>query len=461
MTSSLRVDLSGCWLDDYGLTRQQFLELSSRLDEARHETVVTDETLMQSGEIPDEKQPLDGRFYLLPEGLLKDYGESRATSELQAILSTARHLQATSDAVVVLGIGGSYMGTRAIMDSCCEPFFNELDEGRRGGRPRVYFEGNSLDNDSVQALLARLQHQRWSIVVVSKSGGTLETAVALRVFLEALEERHAGELAQRVVPVTGSDGKLDQLSQTIGCEHIFRVPEGVGGRFSVLSPVGLLPAACLGVDIVKMLEGAAAMNKQFRETPVAENPVLQYVGAAYLLEQHRGIDIRILSVWAKALESAGLWYDQLLAESLGKHEVGATPVTAVNTRDLHSRAQQHQEGRRNKVIVNVTTRLTRSDRLTVPTREQDPDELNQLAGKPMTALLEAAYQGTNKALRDAGRPVIDIELESTDVFSLGQFFQMLMLSTVVEGRLLGINPYGQPGVEAYKSNMKSILEMER
>ena len=167
MTSSLRVDLSGCWLDDYGLTRQQFLELSSRLDEARHETVVTDETLMQSGEIPDEKQPLDGRFYLLPEGLLKDYGESRATSELQAILSTARHLQATSDAVVVLGIGGSYMGTRAIMDSCCEPFFNELDEGRRGGRPRVYFEGNSLDNDSVQALLARLQHQRWSIVVVS------------------------------------------------------------------------------------------------------------------------------------------------------------------------------------------------------------------------------------------------------------------------------------------------------
>jgi len=213
----------------------------------------------------------------------------------------------------------------------------------------------------------------------------------------------------------------------------------------------------MGVDIVQLLKGAAAMNETFRTAPVDQNPVLQYVGAAHLLEQVRAIDIRVLSVWSKALESAGLWYDQLLAESLGKAEVGATPVTAVNTRDLHSRAQQHQEGRRNKLIVNVKTRTTRTDRLQVPEWKHDDDELNQLAGRTVPELLTAAYQGTNQALQSAGRPVIDIELESTDAFSLGQFFQMMMLATVVEGRLLGINPYGQPGVEAYKNNMQSLL----
>ncbi|MEC9095878.1 MAG: glucose-6-phosphate isomerase, partial [Planctomycetota bacterium] len=226
---------------------------------------------------------------------------------------------------------------------------------------------------------------------------------------------------------------------------------------SVLSSVGLLPAACMGVDVVQLLKGAASMNDTFRNASAEQNPVLQYVGAAHLLEKRRGADIRVLSVWSKALESAGLWYDQLLAESLGKAEIGATPVTAVNTRDLHSRAQQHQEGRRNKVIVNVTTRSTRADRIRVPERDSDLDALNQLAGKPITELLSAAYQGTNQALREAGRPVIDIQLESTDAFSLGQYFQMMMLATVVEGRLLGINPYGQPGVEAYKKNMKSLL----
>ena len=460
MSRLLRVELSGCWLDKYGITREQFADLSERLEAARDETALTDVALLATGDVPPEKQPLDGHFYLLPEQLLNDYQVSRAESELGKILTTAKAIQSQSDTVVVLGIGGSYMGSRAIMEACCEPFFNEWTVEQRGGRPRVYFEGNSLDNDATQALLSLLNDQRWSIVVISKSGGTLETAVALRVFLEALQERHPDEQASRLVPITGQGGKLDELSRQLGCESIFRVPEGVGGRFSVLSSVGLLPAACMGVDIVELLRGAAAMNETFRTSPAADNPVLQYVGAVHLLEQHQKIDIRVLSVWSKAFESAGLWYDQLLAESLGKVELGATPVTAVNTRDLHSRAQQHQEGRRNKVIVNVTTDSIRTDRITIPTQETDPDELNQLAGKSMPELLQAAFQGTNKALREAGRPVIDIQLESTDAFSLGQYFQMLMLATVVEGRLLGLNPYGQPGVEAYKTNMKTILGIE-
>ena len=460
MSQSLSVNLSGCWLEHYGVTPSQFAELASRLESARHESVVTDVALMDSGEIPDQKIPLDGRFYQLPEVLLEDYNADRQTSELGQILSDARQLKNSSEAVVILGIGGSYMGAKAILESCCEPYYNELSDGQRGGRPRIYFEGNSLDNDALQSLLARLADSRWSVVVISKSGGTLETAVALRMFLDALQQQYSAdsdEIARRVVPITGASGRLDALAKSLGCKSVFRVPDGVGGRFSVLSAVGLFPAACMGVDIVQLLKGAAAMNETFRTAPADQNPVLQYVGAAHLLEQVRAIDIRVLSVWSKSLESAGLWYDQLLAESLGKAEIGATPVTAVNTRDLHSRAQQHQEGRRNKLIVNVTTRTTRTDRLQVPEREHDDDELNQLAGRAVPELLTAAHQGTNQALQSAGRPVIDIELESTDAFSLGQFFQMMMLATVVEGRLLGINPYGQPGVEAYKRNMQSLL----
>ena len=351
MSSSLTVDLSGCWLDEYGITPLQFAELANRLESIRDETVLTDVKLLESGAIPVEKMPLDGRFYQLPELLLSQYAEDRRTSELAQILSVARQLQESSEAVVILGIGGSYMGAKAILDGCCEPYYNELSKEQRAGRPRIYFEGNSLDNDSLQALLKRLAGCRWSVVVISKSGGTLETAVAFRLFLESLQQQFPDEVSSRIVPVTGPKGKLDSLAQTLNCKNVFRVPEGLGGRFSVLSSVGLLPAACMGVDVVQLLKGAASMNDTFRNASAEQNPVLQYVGAAHLLEKRRGADIRVLSVWAKALESAGLWYDQLLAESLGKAEIGATPVTAVNTRDLHSRAQQHQEGRRNKVIV--------------------------------------------------------------------------------------------------------------
>ena len=156
MSRLLRVELSGCWLDKYGITREQFADLSERLEAARDETALTDVALLATGDVPPEKQPLDGHFYLLPEQSLNDYQVSRAESELGKILTTAKAIQSQSDAVVVLGIGGSYMGSRAIMEACCEPFFNEWPVEQRGGRPRVYFEGNSLDNDATQALLSLL-----------------------------------------------------------------------------------------------------------------------------------------------------------------------------------------------------------------------------------------------------------------------------------------------------------------
>jgi glucose-6-phosphate isomerase len=263
------------------------------------------------------------------------------------------------------------------------------------------------------------------------------------------------------VPVTGSSGRLFDLSAALGCPDVFPVPDGVGGRFSILSAVGLLPAAILGLDVVRLLEAAAAMNVRFTEAPVGENPVLDYVGVSHLMERDHGATTRVLSVWAKGLESVGLWYDQLLAESLGKTEQhGATPLTVLNTRDLHSRGQQHQEGRRDKLITNVIVEAWRRDPLAIGTSELDQDRLNALADKTLPEIMRAAIAGTNKAYAEAARPTADLRLPRLDEAALGQLFQMLMLATVVEGRLIGVNPYGQPGVEAYKKHMNAFLRGE-
>jgi len=465
----IRYDSTNAFLPKTGITRLDFEALAPQLVAAREETLQTDLQLMTQGaEVPTEKQPLDAGFIELPERLLREYEERRDASELGRILQTAEQLRDAVDRVVVLGIGGSYMGARALMDACCPPYFNELSRGDRGSRPRMYFEGNNVDNDATQGLLSLLGdgHEaqdvdaRWAIVGISKSGGTLETAVAMRQFLAALLRSCGGDqqrLAQLVVPVTGTSGRLFELAQAIGCPAIHRVPDGVGGRFSVLSAVGLLPAAILGLDLIQLLQAAAAMNDHFRTAAPGENAVLDYVGVCHLMETRRNASIRVLSVWSKALEACGLWYDQLLAESLGKCERGATPLTTVNTRDLHSRAQQHQEGSRDKLITNVIVDQCRCDPLSVGQSNLDQDRLNDLADKTMPDLLSAAIAGTNQAYRDAGRPTSDIHLPQLNEAALGQLLQMLMLATAVEGRLIGINPYGQPGVEAYKKNMNRIL----
>ena len=185
--------------------------------------------------------------------------------------------------------------------------------------------------------------------------------------------------------------------------------------------------------------------------------MLDFVGVCHLLEEQRGCNIRVLSTWGKGLEAAGLWYDQLLAESLGKHEKGATPLTVVNTRDLHSRGQQHQEGRRDKLITNVIVDNVRRDRLAVGKSDHDQDQLNALASKTLPEIMAAAIAGTNQAYAEDRRPTADLHLPQLDEAALGQLFQMLMLATVVEGRLIGINPYGQPGVEGYKKHMNAFL----
>ena len=301
-------------------------------------------------------------------------------------------------------------------------------------------------------------HGKWAIVVISKSGGTIETAVAFRQFLGELEHQFGAEsLPELVVPVTGPSGKLAEFADAIGCRDRFLVPEGVGGRFSVLSAVGLLPASIMGLDIMALLRGGWLMNGHFQSAAPRENVVLNYVGVNHLLETQRSISLRVMSMWSKALETSGLWYDQLFAESIGKQERGATPLTVVNTRDLHSRAQQHQEGYRDKVMNNVVVAEPKCDSLKIGIRDGNHDRLDELAGTTMPELMQAAIAGTNQAYHSDGRPTTTLTLPKINEHAMGQFMQMMMLATVAECRLLDINPYGQPGVELYKTNMNRIL----
>jgi glucose-6-phosphate isomerase len=464
--SFLRIDLKGTFVSDTGLEEADISRIEPRLEAARQEVLGPDlEQFAGKTTITREKDPLDAGFFELPEKILAAYESSRTDSELGRVLATAGRLRETVDRVVVLGIGGSYMGARALMESCCHPYHNELSRAERGSRPRMYFEGNNVDNDASQGLLDLLARGKgtesdapWSIIVISKSGGTLETAAAFRQFLSALSESvDTDRLGELVVPVTGATGKLRDLSKAIGCRDVFEVPNGVGGRFSVLSPVGLLPAATLGLDVVKLLQGAAAMNEHFRTAPFAENVVQQFVAATFQMYDRHGANLRIMSAWSKCLEAVGLWYDQLLAESLGKELRGATPLTVVNTRDLHSRAQQHQEGARDKYIINLIVESWRRAHLLVGEQPSDLDQLNQIADRSLPEIMTAAIKGTNQAYRDDGRPTADLYLPRVDEYHIGQLLQLLMIATVVEGRVMGINPYGQPGVEMYKQHMKREL----
>ena len=464
--TTITYDPSGVFLPRGGIKPSDLLELAPRLAAARDEVLADAQLWAADGAVPKEKLPLDAGFFELPERLLAELQLRGNESELGRLKTSADRLAGAVDSVVVLGIGGSYIGARALLEALCHQYYNEVAAPMRRGRPRMYFEGNNVDNDSLLDLVRLLESRgdRWGIVVISKSGGTLETAVAFRMLLRELRGtlgNHANQIGELVVPVTGTSGKLFDLAKSLGCGDVFPVPDGVGGRFSVLSAVGLLPAALLGLDIEKLLRGAAVMNEHFRSAAPADNVVLQFVGVCHLLEERSGCDVRILATWGKRLEAFGLWYDQLLAESLGKHERGALPLTIVNTRDLHSRGQQHQEGKRDKLVTNLLVEHSRGDAVKVGNSDLNQDGLNELADKTVPDILSAAIAGTNKAYRDDSRPTADLRVPRLDEYTLGQLFQLMMLATVVEGRLIGINPYGQPGVEAYKRNMNAILREKR
>ena len=421
---------------------------------------------------PANLQPLQAGFIDLPQKQLDAFRRKGDASDLGKLLRIANRIKENADRVIILGIGGSYLGAKALFDSCCHTYHNELPSKLRMGKPRMYFEGNNVDNDSLQELLELLENncvepevleERYATVVISKSGGTFETASAYRIVKAEMARFYGAKsdwLKKLIVPITGPKGKLRDLARADGQtdDDILTIPDDIGGRFSIFTPVGLLPAAVMGLDVRAILLGAAAMTKRFLEEPFERNPVLQYAAVNHLMTTEFNKSIRVMSVWSRKLESVGLWYDQLLGESLGKNGKGATPLTVVGTRDLHSRGQQHQEGMWDKVINNVYVKSTKHQPLVVGMSDRNEDDLNQFSRKNLVEVMDAAIKGTNQAYYEAARPTADIILPQISEHVIGQLLQMLMLATVVEGRLANINPYGQPGVEAYKKNMMAVLK---
>lgn len=424
-------------------------------------------------EVPAELKPLQSGFIDLPQQYLDQYRRKGDASELGRINTLSARMKTQANRVVILGAGGSSLGARALFEALCHSYHNELLADTRRGVPRIYFAGDNFDNDALQDLLELLQttcvdpelaEERWGAVVVSKSGGTLETAVAYRVFRREAAEfygAHSERLKEMLIPVTGAEGKLRELCKADGYtdDDIFTIPEDVGGRYSVFTPAGLLPAAIMGLDVRALLLGAAAMTRRFLDEPFERNPPLQYAAINYLMSEELNKPIRVLAPWSQKLEGLGDWYDQLLAESLGKQGRAATPLTSVHTRDLHSRGQQLHDGARDKMINNIVLKSARAAPIPVGmVADKNQDELNSYSRKTLPDFMDAALRGTTQAYYAAARPSADIILPTLSEHVMGQLMQMLMIATVVEGRLMGINPYGQPGVEAYKKNMQAILK---
>ena len=470
----LRFDPSGAYIEnisEHGVSKADVQNLAKQLEVIRDAMIGPElETLASHSAFPDLMQPSDVGFYTLPGRLLAECESDRKGSELGRLFKVANRMHAAVDRVVVLGIGGSSLGARVLLDGCCQPIWNELSRGARGSKPRMYFDGDSFDNDATQGLLhllgdnegkiATSEAEQWGLVVISKSGETLETSACFRVFLNALERscgNDPSKVSELLVPVTSSGGTLHTIANELGCKDIFPVPDGIEGQCSVLSSVGLVPAAMLGINVIELLQGAVAMNEHFAKKPAEENIILQFVAVNHLLNMQRGVNIRVMSLWSKALESFGYWYDHLCAASLGKDERGFMPITTIHPRDTHSRHSQHLQGKRDKVFNNILVDQCRFDNLVVNRRLSDSDSLDAISGKTLPELMRTSARATNESLASEGRPTTNLFLPRVDEHHLGQLFQMMMIATTLESRLIGVNRYSQSGVESYKKNLNRLV----
>ena len=374
------------------------------------------------------------------------------TAEHMRILAAAAQIRQTSDVLVVIGIGGSYLGSRAAIE-LLQGVNRNLGKGK--GDPMILFAGNSLSTNAWNELLRLLEGKDFSICVISKSGTTIEPAIAFRNLRWLLERRcGTAQAKRRIYAITDkSKGALRQMADEEGWET-FVIPDNVGGRFSVLSPVGLLPMAVAGLDVMAMLRGAARAKKDY-DLRSFENPVWLYAAIRNLMYR-RGKAIELLESFEPGFRAMGGWWQQLFGESEGKDGQGLFPAYAELTADLHSLGQLIQDGRRN--LFETMLRFDPpSKKMLIGQDIKDLDGLSYLAGKSLSFVQEQAFQGTMAAHADGGCPVVAIDCGELKEETLGELFYFFELSCAVSAYLLGVNPFDQPGVEAYKRNMFELL----
>jgi len=375
--------------------------------------------------------------------------------EFNRIQAAANKIQKDSEVLLVIGIGGSYLGARAAIEFLRHSFYNSVSKEIRK-TPEIYYVGNNISSTYISHLLEVVGDRDFSINMISKSGTTTEPAIAFRVFKKLLIEKYGKEeAAKRIYATTDkSRGALKTLATEEGYES-FIVPDDIGGRFSVLTAVGLLPIAASGADITKIMEGAQSMRESCLYNTFATNDCLQYAAVRNILLR-KGKSIEILANYEPALHFVSEWWKQLFGESEGKDQKGIFPAAVDLTTDLHSMGQFIQDGQRTmfETVVNLEKS---THEIILEEEEIDLDGLNYLAGKSVDFINKSAMMGTRLAHTDGDVPNLIVNIPEQNEFFLGELFYFFEFACGVSGYILGVNPFDQPGVESYKSNMFALL----
>ena len=375
--------------------------------------------------------------------------------EFERIKKAAKKIQSDSEVLVVIGIGGSYLGAKACIEALSHSFYALLDKTKRP-YPHIVFCGNSISEKYLHDLEEALEGKDFSINIISKSGTTTEPAVAFRVLKKALIKKYGKEEARKRIYATTdrAKGALKKLTDEEGYES-FVVPDDVGGRFSVLTAVGLLPIAVAGIDIDKLMAGAAAARKSALEKPYKENPALLYAALRNIIHR-KGKAVEILANYEPSLHYISEWWKQLYGESEGKDNKGIYPASVDLTTDLHSMGQFIQEGSRilYETVISIEEPLVN---MLLEEEEKDTDGMNYLAGKSIDFVNKSAMNGTILAHTDGGVPNLSIVLPKLNEEYLGELFYFFEFACGVSGYILAVNPFNQPGVESYKKNMFALL----
>lgn len=375
--------------------------------------------------------------------------------EFERIKKAAKKIQSDSDVLVVIGIGGSYLGARMAVDFLHNTFYQAQDAKKRKA-PLVVFAGNSLSGTYVHDLIDLIGDKDFSINVVSKSGTTTETAIAFRIFKQLLVKKYGEEEANKRIYATTdkAKGALKQEADAHGYES-FVIQDGIGGRYSVLSPVGLLPIAASGADIDALMKGARDAQKTYTDPDLTKNEAYQYAALRNILYR-KGYTTELLENYEPNMRMFAEWWKQLAGESEGKDQKGIYPSSANFTTDLHSLGQYIQEGMRNLMETVVKLDNPNHDE-TIPEAEDNLDGLGYLQGKTMNFANTKAYQAVVAAHNDGGVPVMTVRIDKEDEYTLGYLIYYFEVAMAISGYLNGINPFNQPGVEAYKTNMFGLL----
>lgn len=375
--------------------------------------------------------------------------------EFARIKKAAEKIQSDSEVLIVIGIGGSYLGARAAIEMLTNSFYNVQDKSQRK-TPQVFFAGNSISSTYIAHLLQLIEGKDFSVNVISKSGTTTEPAIAFRIFRAALEKKYGKEEARKRIYATTDKarGALKTLANEEGYES-FIIPDDVGGRYSVLTPVGLLPIAVAGVDIDAMMQGAADASDEFSNPNVAENEAYQYAAVRNALYR-KGKGTEILVNYEPSLHFVSEWWKQLFGESEGKDFKGIYPSSVDFSTDLHSMGQFIQEGSRN-IFETVIQVENVGEQITIEEDADDLDGLNFLAGKTMDFVNKKAFQGTMLAHTDGQVPNLIVNIKDFSPYTFGYLVYFFEKAVGISGYLLGVNPFDQPGVEAYKKNMFALL----